>query len=147
MFTRRYFYCSQEDKFIEKIEKVQRRATKLISECRNLSYEERLRVTGLPTLEARRSRGDLIEVFKILRGFSKVDQKHFFHLAENNRTRGNRYKLAKSRSRLDLRKHFFSQRVVGEWNKLPNSVVEAESINSFKNKYDSFVSLQRKSPV
>ena len=97
----------------------------------------------MPTLEARRNRGDHIEVFKILRGFSKVDHKHFFHLAENNRTRGNKYKLAKSRSRLDLRKNFFSQRVVSEWNNLPNSVVEAESINSFKNKYDSFVSLQR----
>ena len=141
-------YCVQAwrpylKKDIEKIERVQRRATKLISECSKLSYEERLKFTGLPTLEARRNRGDLIEVFKMLKGFSKVDYKHYFQLVDNSITRGNKYKLAKSRSRLDIRKYFFSQRVVNEWNKLPDSVVEAESVNSFKNKYDSYVSLQR----
>ena len=131
-------------KDIEKIEKVQRRATKLISECSNLSYEDRLEFIGLSTLEARRNRGDLIEVFKVLKGFSKVDYKHFFQLADNGKTRGNKYKLVKSRSRLDIRKHFFSQRVISEWNKLPNSVVEAETVNAFKNKYDRYISLQRK---
>ena len=131
-------------KDIEKIEKVQRRATKMISECSDLSYEDRLKFTGLSTLEARRNRGDLIEVFKVLKGFSKVDYKHFFQLADNSKTRGNKYKLVKSRSRLDIRKHFFSQRVVSEWNSLPNSVVEADTINAFKNKYDSYISLQRK---
>ena len=141
-------YCVQAwrpylKKDIEKIEKVQRRATKMISDCSKLSYEERLKITGLSTLEARRNRGDLIEVFKLLKGFSKVDYKHFFQLVDNSKTRGNKYKLVKSRSRLDIRKHFFSQRVVNEWNKLPNSVVEAESVNSFKNKYDIYVSLQR----
>ena len=141
-------YCVQAwrpylKKDIEKIEKVQRRATKMISECSKLSYEDRLKITGLSTLEDRRNRGDLIEVFKILRGFSKVDYRHFFQLVDNSKTRGNKYKLVKSRSRLDIRKHFFSQRVVNEWNKLPDSVVEAESVNSFKNKYDSYVSLQR----
>ncbi len=141
-------YCVQAwrpylKKDIEKIEKVQRRATKMISECSKLSYEDRLKITGLTTLEDRRNRGDLIEVFKILRGFSKVDYRHFFQLVDNSKTRGNKYKLVKSRSRLDIRKHFFSQRVVNEWNKLPDSVIEAESVNSFKNKYDSYVSLQR----
>ena len=141
-------YCVQVwrpylKKDIEKIEKVQRRATRMISECSKLSYEDRLNITGLPTLEARRNRGDLIEVFKILKGFSKVDYKHYFQLVNSSKTRGNKYKLVKSRSRLDIRKHFFSQRVVNEWNKLPDSVIEAESVNSFKNKYDSYVSLQR----
>ena len=75
-------YCVQAwrpylKKDIEKIEKVQRRATKLISECSNLSYEDRLKFTGLSTLEARRNRGDLIEVLRVLKGFSKVDYKHF----------------------------------------------------------------------
>src|SRR3989442_374839 len=102
-----------------------------------------LKITGLPTMEARRKRGDLIEVFKILKGFSKVDYKHYFQLVNSSKTRGNKYKLVKSRSRLDIRKHFFSQRVVNGWNKLPDSVVEAESVNSFRNKYDSYVRLQR----
>ena len=140
-------YCVQAwrpylKKDIEKIERVQRRATKMIADCSKLSYEERLKITGLTTLEARRTRGDLIEVFKIVKGFSKVDCKYFFQLADNSKTRGNKYKLVKSRSRLDIRKHFFSQRVVNEWNKLPNSVVEAESVNSFKNKYDNYITSQ-----
>ena len=75
-------YCVQAwrphlKKDIEKIENVQRRATKMISGCSKLNYEERLRITGLTSLEARRNRGDLIEGFKILKGFSKVDSKHF----------------------------------------------------------------------
>ena len=48
------------------LEKIQRRATKLIPELRDLTYEERLKECGLTTLETRRLRGDQIEVFKIL---------------------------------------------------------------------------------
>ena len=137
-------YCVQAwrpylKKDIEKLEKVQRRATKMISECSRFSYEDRLKITGLPSLEERRNRGDLIEVFKMLKGFSKIDYRQFFKLAENSRTRGHSYKLVLSRSRLEVRKHFFSQRVVSEWNKLPTSVVEATSVNCFKNKYDNYV--------
>jgi len=76
-------YCVQAwrpymKKDIEKIERVQRRATKMISECSKLSYEEMLKTTGLSTLEARRTRGDLIEVFKILKGLAKWTISIFF---------------------------------------------------------------------
>src|SRR6267154_6881367 len=94
---------------IEKIEKVQRRATKMISERNKLSYEDRLKMTGLSTLEARRNRGDLIEVFKLLKGFSKVDYKHFFQLVNSSKTRGNKYKLVKSIYNVDLIYFDFSQ--------------------------------------
>ena len=137
-------YCVQAwrpylQKDIEKMERVQRRATKMIDECKSFSYEDRLKFTGLSTLEARRIRGDMIEVFKILKGISKLDSASWFQLENNSRTRGHRLKLVKKRSRLDIRKHFFSQRVVNDWNSLPEVVVEAESVNSFKNKYDTFV--------
>jgi hypothetical protein len=125
---------------IKNLEKVQRRATKMIEGCRDLSYTERLAITGLTTLEDRRSRGDLIEVFKMIKGFSRLDYKAFFTLDENSRTRGHNYKIVKDRSRLDIRKYCFSQRIVNEWNGLPASVVAAESVNSFKNRYDSYVS-------
>ena len=126
-------------KDIVNLEKVQHRATKMIQACRGLNYEDRLIRCGLSTLEDRRTRGDMIEVFKMIKGIDKINFKNFFSPAANNRTRGHKYKLAKSRSRLDIRKNFFSQRVVSGWNELPASVIEADSVNSFKNRYDRFI--------
>jgi len=45
-------------------------------------------------------------------------------------------KLSKKRSRLNIRKHFFSQRIINQWNSLPANVVNAKTVNSFKNAYD-----------
>ena len=67
-----------------------------------------------------------------------VNYSKWFKLSGNNRTRGHCYKLVKTRSRLDIRKNFFSQRVINVWNSLPSEVVEAESVNAFKNRYDKF---------
>ena len=125
-------------KDIELLEKVQRRATKMISEFRHLSYEERLNKLGLISLEKRRVRGDLIQAFKVIKGIDKVHYSKFFTLNVDRRTRGHKYKLIKKRSRLDLRKNFFSQRVVSAWNNLPETVVESCSVNAFKNELDRF---------
>jgi ribonuclease P/MRP protein subunit RPP40 len=125
-------------KDIEMIERVQRRATKLIEGYRNLCYEERLKKTGLTSLEKRRVRGDLIQVFKILKGIDRVNYKDYFQISNTGRTRGHSYKLIKKRSTGDLRKYFFSQRVVDTWNILPQGVVEADTVNCFKNRLDKF---------
>ena len=101
----------------------------------DISYGNRLVATGLTTLEDRRNRGDAIEVFKMVNGINKVNYQKFFQIARNNITRGHKFKLAKSRSRLDIRKNYFSQRAVNVWNNLPANVVEAESVDSFKNRY------------
>ena len=79
-------------------------------------------------------RADLIEVYKMLNGLSRLPFGTFFELREGDRTRGNSLKLIKHRSRLDLRQHFFSERVVNSWNRLSNDTVTATSLNSFKNK-------------
>ena len=134
-------WCPYLKKDTDKLEKVQAGATRLINDCKNFNYENRLKYTGLPKLPSlgeRRVRGDLIEVFKVLKGFSKVNSSTWFELSNNNRTRGHRFKLTKSRSRVNIRKNFFSQRVVNTWNSLPSEVVEAESINAFKNRYDRY---------
>ena len=65
-----------------------RKATKMIPELRDLSYEECLKECGLTTLETRRLRGDEIEVFKMLNGYGNIDRNMFFSLKKDNRTRG-----------------------------------------------------------
>ena len=77
-------YCIQawrpyRKKDIDTLERIQRRATKMIPELRDLSYEERLKECGLTTLETRRLRGDQIEVFKILNGYENIDRNMFSH--------------------------------------------------------------------
>ena len=109
-------------KDIDLIEKVQRRATKLAPNLKYKTYEERLVHLNLTTLETRRLRGDLIEVFKIFKGFDNVDSSKFFEL-HSTHTRGHSLKVFKSRCRLDCRKFSFSQRVVNIWNGLNDSIV------------------------
>ena len=111
----------------------------MIPELRDLSYESRLLQCGLTTLETRRLRGDQIEVFKIVNGYEDVDRNMFFKLKEGSRTRGLKAALVKEQCRLDMRKYSFSQRVINEWNKLPNDCVNASSVNMFKNRIDRYL--------
>jgi hypothetical protein len=127
-------------KDIEVLERVQRAATNLVPELRRFEYKERLRRLGITSLEVRRERGDMIETFKILKGKEQINRDQFFQLDNNEHgLRGHDWKIVKSRSRLDLRKYSFSQRVVNGWNRLPASVVDAETVNRFKNAYDNFL--------
>ena len=124
-------------KDIEVLEKVQQTATKLVPELRKYDYQERLNRLNITTLQQRRIRGDLIEVFKIMTGKERIKREQFFQLATNDHgLRGNSMKITKERARLDIRKYSFSQRVVNDWNRLPQKVVDSTSINSFKNALD-----------
>ena len=110
-------YCIQtwrpyRKKDIDKLESIQRRATKLIPELRDLSYENRLLQCGLTTLETRRLRGDQLEVFKIMNGYEDVDRNMFFKLKAGSRNRRHNAALVKEQCRLDMRKYYFSQRVI-----------------------------------
>ena len=98
-----------------------------------LDYDTRLQRLNLWTLEERRNRADLIELFRIYRGLSGVKVESMFELMVNSRTRGHSLKLRKNRSNLDIRKYFFSERVVSRWNALSEEVVSAETVNGFKN--------------
>ena len=136
-------YCVQAwrpwlKKDIELIEGVQHRATKIITGFNNLSYEQRLAAIGLTTLETRRLRGDLIEVFKIIKGCDKVDYQKFFQLS-TSQLRGHTYKLYKIRVLTNIGKFAFSNRVVDYWNKLPEDVVSCSNVNSFKGKIDRII--------
>ena len=65
---------------IRGLEKVQRRATKLIPTLRNLPYPERLQSLNLPSLSYRRNRMDLIMAYKILNDLVVVDKDYFLQL-------------------------------------------------------------------
>ena len=122
-------------KHIQKLERVQRHATRMVPELRDLSYDERLKELDLPTLEQRRERGDMITVFKFMKGFDKVNCKNYFE-RNHDKTRGHSWKIKKRKVRRDNRKYFFSNRVVDKWNSLDSEVVKAASIHSFKARYD-----------
>src|SRR6266536_1931380 len=133
-------YCSQAwnpylIKDIKMLERVQRRATKMIKECKGMSYEDRLKKTGLTTLETRRIRADLIEVYKIVNSIDKIDRELFQWKV--GKTRGNSLKMFKKRFRINIGKYGFSNRVIDNWNKLNNDIVTAKSLNLFKGKLDS----------
>ena len=124
-------------KDIQVLENVQKAATNLVPKLRKYSYPVRLQKLGITSLKDKRARGDMIEVYKLLTGKKQIDSTQFFKLAQNHYgLRGHEMKLVKERSRLDTRKFFFSQRVVNGWNRLPAAVVNAETVNGFKNAYD-----------
>eukprot|EP00794_Sanderia_malayensis_P003391 gene3390-3881_t len=123
-------------KDIDCLEKIQRRATKLVKHIRKWTYEQRLSYLGLYSLKCRRERGDLIDTFKILNDFEGINSGQFFKLSTEARTRGNSFKLYKTHAKRLVRNNFFSQRVINAWNNLPNEVVRAKSVNEFKANID-----------
>ena len=104
-------------KDIDLLEKFQRRATWMMVDMRGDNYEEWLRKLNLTTLETRRLSADLIEVFKIMKGFDNVDSSKFFILSGFN-FRNHTFKLFKRRFIINIHKYNFSNRVVDFWNKL-----------------------------
>jgi len=115
-------WSPQYKKDAKLLEGVQRRATKLVPELRNLEYEERLEQFGLTSLVERRTRGDMLEVHKIMTD-EKYCNSHMLTRSHNSRTRGHSQKLEKQKFRLNTRRHFFADRVVDDWNRLPEHVV------------------------
>jgi len=119
---------------------------KKVSRLRKISYSQRLERLKLTTLEKRRIRGSLIEIYKILTGKNivSVSKEQFFRFPPSDHsTRALSLNVATHRSSLDVRKPLFSQRTVNEWNALPQSVVDETTVNTFKAHLDKHWKVQR----
>jgi ribonuclease P/MRP protein subunit RPP40 len=125
---------------IEKIERVQHRAIKL-ENLRGLTYEERINVLNIPTLENRRKRGDLIQMFKISKGYDKINFhnpiRHFSSNLRGHNMRIRREILNKGSKNDTIRHNFFTNRISQDWNTLTQETLNSETINTFKNQIDS----------
>jgi hypothetical protein len=132
-------WCPHQKADILSVENVQKRATKMLPSLKNMNCEERLRELKLPTLRFRRLSGDMIEVYKILTGrYDKKVADDIFEVCSNKITRGHSMKLNKKRCRIDIRKYYFTNRVVDIWKDLPESVVSANTMFTFENKLDKY---------
>ena len=120
----------QKDRIL--LERIQHRFTRLFKGLKHLPYDDRLEKLGLWSLEERRNRGDLIEVFMMVKGLSDVSWQEFFQRSHMRETRGHSWKLVKQSCRRDSRLHFFSLRVLNRWNSLSQDLVDSTSVNSFK---------------
>ena len=117
------------------LERVQAKATALVRGLKGQNSEDRRRQLGLMTLEERRERGDMIEVFKILKGLTRIDPAEFWEVRDAR----NGIRLVKefATNGKRQRKNFFSYRVIQKWNLLPTEVKTAPSLDCFKNRLDA----------
>ena len=78
----------------------------------------------------------MIQIFKIFTSLDKYEPNKLFSVNQENVTRGHKFKINKKRCNTKIRKNFFSYRAIDQWNKLPNAIIESDSLNTFKNRLD-----------
>ena len=129
-------------KDIRAVENVQRRVTKLLPELRHLSYKERLSKLHLTTLQYRRNRYDMIQMFKIVSNIDDVPTQGLFEFS-NTQTRGHSKKLSKIRPLKTIRANSFFCRTINKWNALPEEIVVSKTVLNFKTQYDQHMNDQK----
>jgi hypothetical protein len=122
------------------LEKIQQRAVSMMSGLKGATYEEKLREIGLTTLEERRHQADMLQAFKIIRGFEKVDSTTWFQRVDasvrTTRSAADPLNLRPQAAKLETRRNFFSNRVVEAWNAIPGGDIKrSKTVSSFKNAY------------
>ena len=116
------------------LEAVQSKATAMVYGLRHMNAETRRKELGLMTLEQRRERGDLIEVFKILKGLTRIDPRKFWEVRDARN--GARLVKELAPNGRKQRQSFFSYRIIQKWNLLPVELKTAPSLACFKTRLD-----------
>jgi len=116
----------------ELLKRVQWRAKKVMRGLKHISYKERLKELALFNLKKRRLRGDFINACKRLKGGCQEDRARLFSVVPSDRTRGDWYKLKHRKFHLNIRKNFFTLRVMEHWNRLPREAVDSPSLEILK---------------
>ncbi len=132
----------QFQKDADTLERVQRRFTRMIDGMKGLEYHERCCLLGIPTLSDHRKKLDLIQTYRIIHGIDDFDTKLFTKTKDvscRNTRQSAKENISGEKSRLEIRRKFFSQRVVNEWNKLPLDIQNARSLATFKSKLNSII--------
>ena len=99
-----------------------------------MSYEEKLAEAGMVTLEERRRRGYLIQTYRVLNKVDNVDRNIWFTReaprqgAASTRQTDGFMNVVRKKGNHDIRKNFWSNRVVDHWNRLPESVKKSETL-------------------
>ena len=130
------FWTPHFKRDVDNMERVQRRASRIIRGQQGRPYEERLRDLNLFSLHKRRLRGDLVACYKLVRGDQQALWESLFPQALPGVTRNNGHKLAEGRCRLDIRRRYFTVRAARIWNQLPSKVVLAPTLGVFKRRLD-----------
>ena len=111
----------------------------MIHDVKHLDYDSRLKELNLPSLQYRRRRADMHQVYKMMNKLERIDPGAFFQLnVQNKVTRGHSSRFYKPRPRLDIRKNSFSVRVVNDWNSLPQSLIDSGTLDYFKASLDEY---------
>ena len=107
--------------------------TKRIPGLSNFSYSERLEKLNLQSLEHRRLLTDLTTCYNIVHGYSRIVFDDFFSFIPNQfNTRGNSLRLTTPLDKTNIRKYFFSSRIIKPWNSLPDEIVTTANSKLFK---------------
>ena len=120
----------------------------MVTDLGKISYEEKLKKMGMQSLEDRRKRGDLIDTFKYMNGIYDADPLKLFTFVQTRHERNTRSylenNLVPEKTSLNVRKNFFTNRIVNEWNLLPSDIRYGSSLNEFKNYYDADIEMIHK---
>ena len=127
----------------EKLERTQRRATKLVRNIKHKSYEERLSTLNLMSTLDRRDRGDMSITYNIINHRVEIDAR-FMKMNTESRIRGHTIKLKISRSKIEIRSNFFTNRIKKRWNGLSQEIINSKAIDFFKRAYDQEKGLIRR---